>query len=57
VVIVGGGHNGLSAACYLAAAGRKVLVLEALEKVGGMASSGYLLPGAPEHQCIPARWT
>ena len=53
VVIVGGGHNGLSAACYLAAAGRKVLVLEALEKVGGMASSGYLLPGAPEHLVHP----
>jgi len=53
VVIVGGGHNGLSAGCYLAAAGKKVLVLEALEKVGGMASSGYLLPEAPEHLIHP----
>ncbi len=53
VVIVGGGHNGLSAGCYLAAAGKKVLVLESLDKVGGMASSGYLLPVAPEHLVHP----
>lgn len=53
VAIVGGGHNGLSAACYLAAAGKKVLVLEALDKVGGMASSGYLLPDAPQHLVHP----
>jgi phytoene dehydrogenase-like protein len=53
VLIVGGGHNGLSAACYLAAAGKKVLVFEALDKVGGMASSGYLFPGAPQHLVHP----
>jgi len=35
VVVVGGGHNGLTCACYLAAAGRKVLVLETREVVGG----------------------
>ena len=52
-LIVGGGHNGLSAGCYLAEAGKKVLVLEALDKVGGMASSGYLLEGAPEHMVHP----
>ena len=28
VIIVGGGHNGLSAACYLAEAGKKVVVIE-----------------------------
>lgn len=53
VLIVGGGHNGLSAACYLATAGKKVLVLEALDKVGGMASSGYLFPQAPQHLVHP----
>ncbi len=35
VVIVGGGHNGLTAGCYLAKAGRSVLVLEARDVVGG----------------------
>jgi glycine/D-amino acid oxidase-like deaminating enzyme len=53
VLIVGGGHNGLSAACYLAAAGKKVLLFEALDKVGGMASSGYLLSRAPRHLVHP----
>lgn len=37
VVIVGAGHNGLTAAAYLAKAGRKVLVLERREIVGGCA--------------------
>jgi phytoene dehydrogenase-like protein len=35
VVVVGGGHNGLTCAGYLAKAGQKVLVLEARETVGG----------------------
>lgn len=35
VVIVGGGHNGLTCGCYLAKAGKKVLVLEARDVVGG----------------------
>jgi phytoene dehydrogenase-like protein len=34
-VIVGGGHNGLVAACYLARAGRRVLLLERLGHTGG----------------------
>jgi len=37
VIIVGGGHNGLACAAYLARAGRKVLVLERRERVGGAA--------------------
>ncbi|MEW2164740.1 NAD(P)/FAD-dependent oxidoreductase [Streptomyces sp. NPDC007084] len=39
VVIVGGGHNGLVAAAYLARAGRSVLVLERLGNTGGAAVS------------------
>ncbi|EGX54891.1 oxidoreductase [Streptomyces zinciresistens K42] len=38
-VIVGGGHNGLVAAAYLARAGRSVLVLERLARTGGAAVS------------------
>jgi len=39
VVVVGGGHNALVAAAYLARAGRSVLVLERSERVGGAAVS------------------
>src|SRR5690349_3778592 len=38
VTIVGGGHNGLVAACYLAKSGLKTLVLEARDVVGGGAA-------------------
>ena len=34
-IVVGGGHNGLTAAAYLAKAGRSVLVLERREQLGG----------------------
>jgi phytoene dehydrogenase-like protein len=49
-VIVGGGHNGLVAAGYLAKVGKSVLVLEAAPGVGGMTSTNALLPGAPGHR-------
>ncbi|WP_326751146.1 NAD(P)/FAD-dependent oxidoreductase [Streptomyces hirsutus] len=44
-VIVGGGHNGLVAAAYLARAGRSVLVLERLDHTGGAAVSTRPFPG------------
>lgn len=44
-VIIGAGHNGLVAACYLARAGRKVLVLERRELVGGCAITEEVIPG------------
>src|SRR5438874_268948 len=45
VIIVGGGHNGLACAAYLARAGRQVLVLERRERVGGAAMSEEVFPG------------
>ncbi len=44
-IIIGGGHNGLVAAAYLARAGRKVLVLERRELVGGCAVTEEIWPG------------
>ena len=48
-VVVGGGHNGLSAACTLAEAGDSVVVLERRPIVGGLSTSHAYLPEAPEH--------
>ena len=45
VVVVGGGHNGLTAAAYLARAGLSVLVLERLDHLGGAAVSAEAFPG------------
>src|SRR5271154_5725937 len=45
VIIVGGGHNGLVAAFYLAKAGFKPLVLERRDQVGGAAITEEFHPG------------
>jgi len=45
VVVVGGGHNGLVAATYLARGGRRVAVLEARSTLGGPATTEEVRPG------------
>ena len=45
VIVIGAGHNGLVTAGYLAKAGRRVLVLERRESIGGAAVTEELMPG------------
>jgi phytoene dehydrogenase-like protein len=45
VIVIGGGHNGLTNAAYLALAGKKVLVLERRHVLGGAAVTEEVFPG------------
>jgi phytoene dehydrogenase-like protein len=47
-IIVGGGHNGLTAAAYLARSGARTLVLESRSRTGGAATTEAPWPDAPE---------
>lgn len=49
VIVVGAGHNGLTAAAYLAKAGCKVTVVEASPVIGGMMGTNAVIPSAPDH--------
>jgi phytoene dehydrogenase-like protein len=50
-IIVGGGHNGLVAACYLAKAGLRTVVVEKNDWIGGAAVSRSLYPGFTYSNC------
>jgi phytoene dehydrogenase-like protein len=47
-IVIGGGHNGLVAAAYLARSGARTLVLEARDTIGGAATTEAPWPEAPE---------
>ena len=49
VTIIGGGHNGLVAATYLAKAGKSVVILEANPEIGGATQSVQAFPGFDAH--------
>src|SRR6476469_11138245 len=51
VIVIGGGHNGLINAAYLAKAGRKVLVLERRHVLGGAAVTEEVFPGFKYSVC------
>ncbi len=51
VIIVGAGHNGLACAAYLARAGKRVLVLESRERVGGACTIEEPFPNVRMSPC------
>jgi phytoene dehydrogenase-like protein len=50
-IVVGGGHNGLTTAAYLAKSGKKVLVVEARHVLGGAAATEEIYPGFKYNTC------
>ena len=50
-IVIGAGHNGLITAGYLSRAGKKVLVVEARDVVGGACTSEELISGATWSSC------
>ena len=55
-IVVGGGHNGLTAAAYLARAGKSVLVLERRERIGGACTLERPFADAPEYIVSPCAY-
>jgi phytoene dehydrogenase-like protein len=51
VIVAGAGHNGLTCAAYLARGGKRVLVLEARERVGGACTLEEVWPGVRMSPC------
>ena len=49
VIVIGAGHNGLTAGCYLARSGLSVTVVEAGAEIGGMTTTAAIIPEAPGH--------
>src|SRR3989441_6380765 len=51
VIVIGGGHNGLVNAAYLAKSGKKVVVLERRHVLGGAAVTEEIIPGFLFSEC------